>query len=153
MKTNTDTKKVIKLTETDIQNVVKKLINEQTATAPVETPKPSKSQVEQYFHTYKNFKSIDHKLADIINWLHTNFGLGVDNDDPLLKSFADNGIKLMALLRKGKELSSKVVKNHYNDINSMISPETKAANTKVEPVPGAPVTTADLPKPSMNESK
>lgn len=131
--------KVIKLNERDITKIVEKLIKENDS--PNES-KPTEDKSESYYKIYQSFKSMDHKLADMINWLHVNFGLGVDGEDPFLKSTGEAGHKLMSLLRKGKELTSKVVKNHYQDVLNSFPAEER---NDVAPKPFTPPKTTTKP--------
>jgi len=123
--------KVIKLTENDITKMVEKLIKEGDE-APTTPPNPEATK--HYIKLYKNFQSIDHKLADIINWLHVNFGLGIDTEDAFLKSSGDAGHKLMSLMRKGKEITSRLIKNQHDELLNVLSAEEKAAASPTQSV-------------------
>lgn len=103
-------KKVTKLTESDLNRIVKRVISE------------SESMDEKYVRyskPYTHFKSIDERLTDMINELHAAYGLGITSDEEYMKKCADEGLKLMPLLRKAKEISGKALKEKFEVLKSM----------------------------------
>lgn len=138
--------KVIKLTENDITKIVEKLIKEGDETP---APPPSPEATDKYIKLYKNFQSIDHKLADIINWLHVNFGLGIDSEDAFLKSSGEEGHKLMSLMRKGKEITSKLVKNQHGELLNVLSAEEKVKTAPTQTMKPAPAPPKPAPTPTV----
>ena len=103
-------KKTIKLTETDLNRIVNRIISE---------TEDMDEKYARYSKPYSHFKSIDERLTDIINELHSAYGLGVASDDEYMKKSADEGLKMMSHLRKAKELSGKALKEKYEVLKSM----------------------------------
>jgi hypothetical protein len=103
-------KKVAKLTEQDLNRIVKRVINESEG---------MDEKYARYSKPYTHFKSIDERLTDMINELHAAYGLGVDSDDDYMRKCADEGLKMMAHLRKAKELSGKSLKEKFEVLKSM----------------------------------
>lgn len=102
-------KKIVRLTENDLNRIIKRVV-ESTET---------ESKIDKYIKPYNQFRSIDERLAEMINELHGTYGLGVDNEDEYLKSCSDEGHKVMSLLRKAKEITNKSVKNKYAALEEM----------------------------------
>lgn len=108
--------KIIKLNESDLHKIAMKVINE------------SEDKVSRYYQLYQEYKGIDYKLGEMINILHKSYGLGIDHEDEFLKYMSDKGHKMMPLLRKAKELSSKVVTEKYEELKQIV------AATKENPI-------------------
>jgi hypothetical protein len=104
-------KKVNKLTEKDLNRIVKRVISESTENVDEKYTKYSKP--------YTHFKSIDDRLAEMINELHGAYGMGVDSSDEYMKKCSDEGHKVMNLLRKAKEVSNKALKEKFEVLKSM----------------------------------
>lgn len=102
-------KKVVKLDENDLKLLAKRIIKE------------SEQNIDKAYRMYQEVKSIDHTLADMINKLHASYGLGVDSTNEYLKYMADHGHKLMALLRKSREITDKVIREKYEDVLSIVN--------------------------------
>lgn len=103
-------KKVIKLTESDLNRIVKKIVSESES---------MDEKYARYSKPYTHFKSIDERLTDMINELHAAYGLGITSDEEYMKKCADEGLKLMPLLRKAKEISGKALKEKFEVLKSM----------------------------------
>lgn len=103
-------KKVTKLTESDLNRIVKRVISESEG---------MDEKYARYSKPYSHFKSIDERLTDMINELHAAYGLGIASDDEYMKKCADEGLKMMSHLRKAKELSGKALKEKFEVLKSM----------------------------------
>ena len=103
-------RKVTKLTENDLNRIVNRIISE---TEGVD------EKYAKYSKPYSHFKSIDERLTDMINELHSAYGLGIASDDEYMKKCADEGLKMMSHLRKAKELSGKALKEKFEVLKSM----------------------------------
>lgn len=103
-------KPIVKLTEKDLEKIVRKVISEST---------DMDEKFKGYLKPYNQFKNIDDRLAEIINELHGTYGMGVDTSDEYMKKCSDEGHKMMSLLRKAKEISSKSLKEKFEVLKSM----------------------------------
>ena len=103
-------RKVTKLTENDLNRIVKRIISETES---------MDEKYAKYSKPYTHFKSIDDRLTEMINELHGAYGLGVASDDEYMKKCADEGLKMMSHLRKAKELSGKALKEKFEVLKSM----------------------------------
>ena len=103
-------KKVTKLTESDLNRIIKRVMSESEG---------MDEKYTRYSKPYTHFKSIDERLTDIINELHSAYGLGVASDDEYMRKCADEGLKMMSHLRKAKELSGKSLKEKFEVLKSM----------------------------------
>lgn len=104
-------KKVNRLTEKDLNRIVKRVISEST--------NGMDEKYAKYSKPYSHFKSIDERLAEMINELHSAYGMGVDSGDEYMKKCSDEGHKVMGLLRKAKEISNKALKEKFEVLKSM----------------------------------
>lgn len=103
-------RKVTKLTENDLNRIVNRIISE---------TEDMDEKYARYSKPYSHFKSIDDRLTEMINELHSAYGLGIASDDEYMKKCADEGLKMMPLLRKAKEISGKALKEKYEVLKSM----------------------------------
>jgi len=103
-------RKVTKLTESDLNRIVNRIISETES---------MDEKYTRYSKPYSHFKSIDERLTDMINELHSAYGLGVASDDEYMRKCADEGLKMMSHLRKAKELSGKALKEKFEVLKSM----------------------------------
>ena len=103
-------KKVTKLTESDLNRIIKRVISESEGVDEKYT---------RYSKPYTHFKSLDDRLAEMINELHSAYGMGVDSTDEYMKKCSDEGHKIMSLLRKAKEISNKSLKEKFEVLKSM----------------------------------
>jgi hypothetical protein len=103
-------RKVTKLTESDLNRIVNRIISETES---------MDEKYAKYSKPYSHFKSIDERLTDMINELHSAYGLGVASDDEYMRKCADEGLKMMSHLRKAKELSGKALKEKFEVLKSM----------------------------------
>lgn len=103
-------RKVTKLTESDLNRIVNRIISETES---------MDEKYARYSKPYSHFKSIDERLTDMINELHSAYGLGVASDDEYMRKCADEGLKMMSHLRKAKELSGKALKEKFEVLKSM----------------------------------
>jgi len=104
-------KKVIKLSESELTKIINKVISE--------TSEGLDEKYKRYSKPYSHFKSLDDRLAEMINELHGAYGMGVDSTDEFMKKCSDEGHKIMNLLRKAKEISNKSLKEKFEVLKSM----------------------------------